>query len=214
MPALCWALLPVLQAPNGRRHSSWTISTEPLGRLHQARTGSSKPAPSTLVVQVRRDVFEESLSTHSNNLSAQWGTGEVETYTSSSSNVRLYTDTSKNGHLWIVPQRSSSGAWTSGRVESRRSDFTAPAGGKLRVEASIKMPDVTGSNGLGYWPAFWLVGGAFRGNYTNWPEVGEIDIMENINGQDTITEVLHCVSRMPCGLVSVSSTNWTSGYQP
>ncbi|KAF2170805.1 glycoside hydrolase family 16 protein [Zasmidium cellare ATCC 36951] len=118
---------------------------------------------------------------------AQWGTGEVETYTSST-NIRLFD----SGHLWIVPQRSSSGAWTSGRIESRRNDFAAPAGGKLRVEARIKMPDVTGSNGLGYWPAFWLVGGAFRGNYSNWPAVGEIDIMENINGQDTITEVLHC----------------------
>lgn len=169
-------------------------SMEPLARLHQAQTGSSKPALSILAVQVRRNIFEGSIDTHSDNFSAQWGTGEVETYTSSSNNVRLYTDTSNNGHLWLVPQRSSSGAWTSGRVESRRSDFAAPAGGKLRVEASIKMPDVTGSNGLGYWPAFWLVGGAFRGNYTNWPEIGEIDIMENINGQDTITEVLHCVS--------------------
>ncbi|KXT09028.1 hypothetical protein AC579_10181 [Pseudocercospora musae] len=118
----------------------------------------------------------------------QWGTGEVETYTASGNNVRQ----AGNGELWIIPQKSSSGAWTSGRIETRQNNFVAPAGGKLRVEARIKMPDVTSANGIGYWPAFWALGGAFRGNYTNWPFVGELDIMENISGQDTVTEVMHC----------------------
>src|SRR4051794_37693284 len=42
-----------------------------------------------------------------------WGTGEIETMTSSTANV--YQDGS--GHLAIKPIRDSSGNWTSGRVE-------------------------------------------------------------------------------------------------
>lgn len=120
---------------------------------------------------------------------AQWGTGEIETYTSSGNNVRQ----AGNGNLWIIPQKSSSGAWTSARIETQRNNFAAPAGGKMRVEASIMMPNVNSANGLGYWPAFWMLGGDFRGNYQNWPAVGEIDIMENVNGGVGTTNVLHCV---------------------
>lgn len=90
---------------------------------------------------------------------ANWGTWEVETYTRHSSNVKL----SGQSTLWITPVRSSNGSWTSGRIETARRDFHASAGGKMRIEASIRMPDVTPSNGLGYWPSFWTLGGAFRG---------------------------------------------------
>lgn len=121
---------------------------------------------------------------------AQWGTGEVQTYTSASKNVKQ----AGNGNLWITPTKESNGGWTSARIESVRNDFAAPAGGRMRVEARIRMPAVTSSNGLGYWPAFWMIGGDFRGNYTNWPAVGEIDIMEAVNGATEHTSVLHCVS--------------------
>ncbi|CAK4018313.1 glycoside hydrolase family 16 [Lecanosticta acicola] len=120
---------------------------------------------------------------------AQWGTGEIETYTTSGNNIRQ----AGNGDLWIIPQKSSSGAWTSARMESKLNNFAAPAGGKMRVEASIMMPNVTAANGAGYWPAFWMLGGQFRSNYTNWPAVGEVDIMEAVNGGNTQSNtVLHC----------------------
>ena len=110
---------------------------------------------------------------------AHWGTGEVETMSSSTSNV--YQDGS--GHLVIKPIRSSSGTWTSGRIETKRTDFAAPAGGELAVEASIQQPDVSGTAALGYWPAFWMMGAAARPvGATNWPGIGEIDTMEDING--------------------------------
>lgn len=118
----------------------------------------------------------------------QWGTGEIQTYTNSGNNIRQ----AGNGNLNIIPVKNNAGAWTSARLETNSASFAAPAGGKLRVEARIAMPDVTGANGLGYWPAFWMIGGNFRQNRTNWPAVGEIDIMENVNGADTITNVLHC----------------------
>ncbi|MGW7254498.1 glycoside hydrolase family 16 protein [Streptomyces sp. NPDC054834] len=119
---------------------------------------------------------------------ANWGTGEVETMTSSTSNVAL----DGNGNLLITPRRDSSGNWTSGRVETTRTDFQPPAGGKLRVESRIQMPNVTGAAAKGYWPAFWMLGAPYRGNYQNWPSVGELDIMENVQGLNTDWATMHC----------------------
>src|SRR5581483_1861270 len=116
-----------------------------------------------------------------------WGTGEVETMTNSTSNV--YQDGS--GHL-VIKAINSGGSWTSGRIETQRTDFAAPAGGELAIEASIQQPNVSGSAALGYWPAFWMLGAAFRGNYNNWPGIGEVDIMEDVNGLSSEYGTLHC----------------------
>jgi beta-glucanase (GH16 family) len=126
-----------------------------------------------------------------------WGTGEVETMTSSTQNV--YQD--GNGDLVIKPLRDGNGAWTSGRVETQRTDFAAPAGGKLRMEASIQQPNVSGAAAAGYWPAFWALGAAARpAAATNWPSIGEIDVMEDINGRSSEFATLHCGSNPggPC----------------
>ncbi|WP_028799009.1 glycoside hydrolase family 16 protein [Streptomyces sp. 142MFCol3.1] len=119
---------------------------------------------------------------------ANWGTGEVETMTSSTSNVAL----DGNGNLLITPRRDASGNWTSGRIETNRTDFQPPAGGRLRVESRIQMPNVTGAAAKGYWPAFWMLGAPYRGNYQNWPGVGELDIMENVQGLNTEWATMHC----------------------
>jgi beta-glucanase (GH16 family) len=119
---------------------------------------------------------------------ANWGTGEIQTYTSSPSNLAL----DGNGNLLITPLRSKSGAWTSARIETQRLNFMAADRGKMRIQASISMPDVTGNAASGYWPAFWTLGGAYRGNYQNWPSTGEFDIMENVNGLNTVYGTLHC----------------------
>ncbi len=120
--------------------------------------------------------------------SPSWGTGEVQTYTADSSNIAL----DGHGNLTITPRRDDSGAWTSARVETRRSDFTAPAGGALRIEGRLRMPDVTGDAALGYWSAFWALGAPYRGDHWNWPSVGEVDVVENVNGVDRVWGVLHC----------------------
>src|SRR3954469_12013185 len=120
---------------------------------------------------------------------ANWGTGEVETMTSSTQNV--YQD--GGGNLVIKPLRDGSGNWTSGRVETQRTDFAAPSGGKLRMEASIQQPNVSGAAAAGYWPAFWALGAAARPvGATNWPSIGEIDVMEDINGRSSEFATLHC----------------------
>jgi beta-glucanase (GH16 family) len=118
-----------------------------------------------------------------------WGTGEVETMTDSTDNV--YHDGA--GNLAIRPLRDAAGNWTSGRIETQRTDFAAPEGGRLRVEASIQQPNVTGDAAAGYWPAFWMLGDAARPvGATNWPGIGEIDIMEAINGRGSVFAALHC----------------------
>ncbi|GAA4065243.1 glycoside hydrolase family 16 protein [Actinomadura miaoliensis] len=119
---------------------------------------------------------------------ANWGTGEVQRYTADPANVGL----DGSGRLRITALRSSSGEWTSSRIETRRTDFKPAEGRVLRIEGRIRMPDVSGAQALGYWPAFWALGSPYRGNYWNWPSIGEFDIMENVNGIDSVWGVLHC----------------------
>lgn len=118
---------------------------------------------------------------------ADWGTGEVESMSSSTSNV--YQD--GQGHLAIKPIRDSSGNWTSGRIETQLSNFSAPAGGILAVEASIQQPNVSGAAAAGYWPAFWMLGSPMRTG-GSWPSAGEIDVLEDINGLSSVFGTLHC----------------------
>lgn len=117
-----------------------------------------------------------------------WGTGEIQNYTANAENLSL----DGNGNLKITPLRDGAGNWTSARVETKRADFKAPAGGTLRIEGRIQMPNVTGAAAAGYWPAFWALGAPYRGNYWNWPAIGEFDIMENVNGINSVWAVLHC----------------------
>ena len=113
-----------------------------------------------------------------------FGTGEVETNTASLSNIHL----DGHGGLDIVVLGHGAGgipgsAWTSARVRTTR-QFGAPAGGEMMVTASIKQPDP--ADGLGYWPGFWMLGPG------QWPEDGEIDIMEDVNGLSREGGTLHC----------------------
>ncbi|MER5264860.1 carbohydrate-binding protein [Actinosynnema sp. NPDC002837] len=117
-----------------------------------------------------------------------WGTGEIQNYTNSTNNIKL----DGSGNLRITALRDGSGNWTSARIETQRSNFKPPAGGKLAIEGRIQMPNVTGQAALGYWPAFWALGSPYRGNYWNWPAIGEFDIMENVNGINSVWGVLHC----------------------
>ena len=125
---------------------------------------------------------------------ANWGTGEVETSTNSTANVAQ----DGSGHLNITPVNSG-GSWTSGRIETVADNFEAPAGGEMEVSASIKQPGP--SSGLGYWPAFWMLGAGFRASgagtsgtmdCAGWPSVGEIDVMEDVNALSEVSGTLHC----------------------
>ena len=108
-----------------------------------------------------------------------FGTGEIETMTNSTSNVHL----DGHGNLDITALGHGQ-SWTSGRIQTISSDFGAPAGGEMAVTATIRQPNP--SAGLGYWPAFWMLGPG------DWPGTGEIDILEDVNALNKLAGTLHC----------------------
>ncbi|TMM46750.1 glycoside hydrolase family 16 protein [Qipengyuania marisflavi] len=76
----------------------------------------------------------------------------------------------------VDPKADRKADFVSGRIDSRdKFDFTYG-----RAEARIKMPDA-----VGVWPAFWLLGNG------QWPDTGEIDIMEYVGEKDWIGVALH-----------------------
>jgi hypothetical protein len=117
---------------------------------------------------------------------ANWGTGSVETASDATANVHL----DGTGKLNIRAIRDGAGNWTSGRIETQRTDFTPQPGELLKFTAVLKQPDV--ANAAGYWPGFRATGAAYRGDFTNWPGVGETDIMTGVNGRDQLSQTLHC----------------------
>jgi hypothetical protein len=134
-----------------------------------------------------------------------YGTGEVENTTDSTSNVYL----DGNGHLDITAI-DNNGTWTSGRIESTRDDFEAPAGGEMEMTASIEQPNV--ANETGYWPAFWALGAPGRTGGT-WPTEGEIDMMEDVNGLNEASQTLHdSAGSSGSPLTACSTTPCESGY--
>ncbi len=150
----------------------------------------------------------------------KWGNNELETYTNEYRNLHVTHEQT----LAITPRVDKTGAWTSGRIETARSDFAAAVGGKLYVEGRIKLGSAPASQQQGIWPAFWALGAEFRGVYTNWPDASEWDFMENLNGQSTIYSTLHCGTAPggPCneyngignGGLAFTRTGWhTYGFQ-
>ncbi|WP_051726239.1 ricin-type beta-trefoil lectin domain protein [Streptacidiphilus jeojiense] len=136
-----------------------------------------------------------------------YGTGESEQTTNSTANSYL----DGNGHL-VLKAINNGGTWTSARLESTREDFQAPAGGKLEMTASIEQPNP--ANGLGYWPAFWALGSPMRAG-GGWPQSGEIDMMEDVNGLNEASQTLHDSANSPGhGLIACPGAGSTcqTGY--
>lgn len=106
-----------------------------------------------------------------------WGNNELEYYTDSRANSRI-----EGGKLIIEARKESSTGsdgtkwnYTSARLKTQgKASWTFG-----RVEARIKLP-----TGQGIWPAFWMLGTNIT--KVDWPDCGEIDIMENI-GREAFT---------------------------
>lgn len=95
-----------------------------------------------------------------------WGNQELQSYTDSPDNV----STDGEGNMVITAIRNGN-TFTSGRIKTQGL-FTQQYG---RFEARLKTP-----YGPGLWPAFWMLGENIT--TVNWPQCGEIDIME-LRGQ-------------------------------
>jgi beta-glucanase (GH16 family) len=57
-----------------------------------------------------------------------------------------------------------------------------------KIEARMKLP-----KGQGMWPAFWMLGQNIQ--QVDWPDCGEIDIMEHINAEDKLYGTMHWNNR-------------------
>lgn len=110
---------------------------------------------------------------------------ELETYTNDPNNIHQ----SGSGTLQIVPLRNGD-QWTSGRIESKNT-FTPDDGKLTRVEASLRFGAGATENKQGIWPAWWMLGDSIR-NGVVWPQCGELDIMETVNGEFTGHGTMHC----------------------
>ena len=101
-----------------------------------------------------------------------WGNNELQYYTDRSENVKV-----ENGFLLITARQEAfeGSSYTSGRLITKGL-FQQQYG---RFEARIRLP-----YGQGYWPAFWMLGDD-RGGTEVWPNIGEIDIMENTGDKPT-----------------------------
>ncbi|MGD0557314.1 MAG: carbohydrate-binding protein [Streptosporangiaceae bacterium] len=177
-----------------------------------ARAGTAPPAPSGWSTVFSDDFAGPAGSAPSSQNwfydigpGSDYGTGEIENTTDSTSNVYL----DGNGDLDITAT-DNDGTWTSGRIESTRDDFEAPAGGELEMTASIEQPDP--ADGLGYWPAFWALGSPMRAGGT-WPTSGEIDMMEDVNGLNEASQTLHdAAGSSGSPLTACPTTGCQTGY--
>jgi len=98
---------------------------------------------------------------------AGWGNYEAQHYTGANEkNARV-----ENGVLQIIAQKQDFGgkAYTSARLVSK-ADWKY---GKIEVRA--KLPPA-----MGTWSAIWMMPANWSFNDGNWPDVGEIDIMEHV----------------------------------
>ena len=102
-----------------------------------------------------------------------WGNNELQFYTDRPENVVV-----ENGNLVITARREmmANSQYTSARILTKGL-FQKKYG---RFEARMKLPW-----GQGLWPAFWMLGDDNNGTQI-WPQIGEIDIMENRGDQPTI----------------------------
>ena len=113
-----------------------------------------------------------------------WGNGEAQYYTDRPENARV-----ENGLLVVEVRQEQyeEKYYTSARLLSQSlQEFQYGY-----VEARVKVPA-----GAGTWPAFWMLGSDFvRDEETkeaNWPDSGEIDIMEYIGREpDLVVGTIH-----------------------
>ena len=110
-----------------------------------------------------------------------WGNNELEYYTDTTNNAAM----DGNGNLVITAKAEQQGSnnYTSARIKTLGKHAWIFG----RIEARIKIP-----KGQGMWPAFWMLGNDF--STVNWPQCGEIDIMENVGNaadQNKVHATIH-----------------------
>lgn len=98
---------------------------------------------------------------------SDWGNNEAQYYTRAKKE-NAYVD---NGVLRItaIKENIEGKAYSSARLNSKADWMYG------RIEVSAKLP-----KGRGTWPAIWMMPGGWSFDDGNWPDVGELDIMEHV----------------------------------
>lgn len=107
-----------------------------------------------------------------------WGNAEWENYTNGDNSFITY-DPQAGSNVLVIEARETTGGqcgYTSSRMTTQgKREFTYG-----RIEARIKLPQTQG-----IWPAFWMLGNDIGS--VGWPNCGEIDIMEHVGFEPTLT---------------------------
>ena len=107
-----------------------------------------------------------------------WGNWELQYYTNRTENIYIKDNIL---HIKAIKENYKYCKYTSARITTRH-NFQFKYG---TVEANISLP-----LNKGIWPAFWMLG-----NYSeNWPNCGEIDILESKNLESKIYSNCHWYS--------------------
>jgi beta-glucanase (GH16 family) len=177
-------------------------------------TTANDAVPITATTAPRRLLFDDEFDGSAGGLpsgsawdpqeGAGWGTGQLQSYTARTANVKL----DGAGNLALTARKESyrgddgqAVGYTSARLQTKdRFSFTYG-----RVEARIKVP-----SGAGLWPAFWMLGDDI---YTKgWPEAGEIDVMETIGSlPKELNGTVHAPLGAWSGSADADGTEWTHG---
>lgn len=140
-------------------------------------------------------------STWSYQLGVNGANNEIETYVNSLANCQQV-----NGYLCIEAQTDTNHNWYSARISGHN---WGPYG---YLEFRTWFPH----SGNGYWPAGWCLGTNIGS--VGWPACGEIDIAEEIDGQDINHQSLHMPGWDPTVVWNVGSgwneygAYWQPGY--
>ncbi|WP_328875687.1 family 16 glycosylhydrolase [Streptomyces sp. NBC_00287] len=178
--------------PSSRRLRTWLLAALSAALVATAATGPAR-AEDEADVGVAAVTFSDTFDGPAGSAvdSSKW---QIETGDNVNNHERqYYTAGNRNaaldgqGHLVITARRENPAnyqcwygtcQYTSARLNTA-GKFTAQYG---HIEARIKVP-----RGQGMWPAFWMLG-----TPVNWPDSGEIDIMENVGYEpSTVHGTIH-----------------------
>ncbi|MEU4154336.1 lectin [Streptomyces sp. NPDC026659] len=165
------------------------LSAALIGTAAVAPAHAKSAAPTAAAVTTFSDTFDGPAGSAVNSSKWTQETGdnvnnhERQYYTSGTNNAAL----DGQGHLVITAKRENPAGYqcwygtcqyTSARLNTS-GKFNAQYG---HVEARMKIP-----RGQGMWPAFWMLG-----TPVNWPDSGEIDVMENVGFEpSTVHGTIH-----------------------
>ncbi|WP_202878189.1 glycoside hydrolase family 16 protein [Luteimonas marina] len=175
--ALCW--LGVAAAP---AVAATIFPAEPAATRHAAPTAAS--AATELVWSDEFDTTDLDNWTFETG-GGGWGNNELQYYTNGQ-NAFIQYDATAGSNVLVIEARRGAPAGAScwyGACQyssSRMITLGKHAFRYGRMEARIRLPQTPG-----IWPAFWMLGADI--GQVGWPQSGEIDIMEHVGSEPTLT---------------------------